>query len=67
MTDSLCPSCLHVRPIVSGTGSKFWLCQLSQHDRRYPKYPRQPMIQCPGYSAAQHADDARQKLNNAAE
>ena len=41
---SLCESCVHVREVVSGTGSRFLLCQLSQQDRRFPKYPPQPMV-----------------------
>ena len=39
MSQSLCETCLHVRAIISGTGSRFLLCQLSQTDRRFRKYP----------------------------
>ena len=46
---SLCNSCSHVRQVVSGTGSRFLLCQLSQTDKRYAKYPSQPVIACDGY------------------
>jgi ribosome-associated protein len=38
-----------VREIVSGTGSRFLLCRLSETDKRYPKYPPQPVLRCAGY------------------
>ena len=47
--DSLCKSCSTVREVVSGTGSKFLFCQLSQTDKRFPKYPPQPIVRCDGY------------------
>jgi hypothetical protein len=47
--ESLCKSCTNARKIVSGKGSVFLLCQLAQTDKRYPKYPPQPVIRCDGY------------------
>ena len=47
--ESLCKSCLKVREVVSGTGSKFLLCRLSKTDKRFPKYPPQPVVRCDGY------------------
>jgi hypothetical protein len=47
----LCASCLHARQIESAKGSQFLLCQLSQSDPSFPKYPRLPVLTCPGYSA----------------
>ncbi len=47
--ETLCESCGHVREVVSGTGSTFLLCQLSQTDKRFPKYPPQPVVRCDGY------------------
>ena len=47
--ESLCKTCVHVREIVSGTGSTFLLCRLSQMDNRFPKYPPQPIIRCDGF------------------
>ena len=47
--DSLCESCRHLRVIISGKGSRFLLCLLSQTDHRFPKYPPQPVRQCSGY------------------
>jgi hypothetical protein len=46
---SLCESCQHLREVVSGTGSRFLLCLLSQADSRFPKYPQQPVLACDGY------------------
>ena len=46
---TLCASCRNVREVMSGTGSKFMLCRLSQTDKRFPKYPPQPVIRCDGY------------------
>lgn len=51
MIESKCLSCSFVREIVSGTGSKFWLCELSQTDRRFAKYPPQPVATCEGYQS----------------
>lgn len=47
--ESLCITCSHVREIISGTGSKFLLCQLSQTDKRFSKYPPQPIARCDGH------------------
>ncbi|HWC90422.1 MAG TPA: hypothetical protein VG433_12225 [Pirellulales bacterium] len=54
MSPSLCTACSHMKEVVSGKGSRFLLCQLSQTDRRFPKYPPQPVIRCDGY--AQRSD-----------
>ena len=50
----LCSTCAHVRAITSDRGSAFLLCQLSLTDKQFPKYPRLPVLTCPGYSKAQH-------------
>ncbi len=47
--DSLCKTCSRMRKVVSGTGSTFLLCQLSQTDKRFSKYPPQPVIGCDGF------------------
>ena len=49
--NSLCQSCAFVRHITSASGSQFLLCQWSQHDVRYPKYPVQPQTDCAAYHA----------------
>ena len=47
----LCAGCMHARRIESESGSEFWLCQLSATDRRFPKYPRLPVLTCSGYNS----------------
>jgi hypothetical protein len=49
--ESLCPSCANVQVITSDRGSRFYLCRLSAVDKRYPKYPPQPVLACEGYRA----------------
>jgi hypothetical protein len=56
MNESLCETCAHLREVVSGTGSRFLLCRLSQSDPRFPKYPPQPVHRCEGYSNRQVAE-----------
>ena len=45
----LCESCLWSRRVVSAKGSEFWLCGRSETDPGFPKYPRLPVLHCPGY------------------
>jgi hypothetical protein len=45
----LCDSCANVRIVVSGKGSRFYLCQLSAVDPAFPKYPPIPVLRCRGY------------------
>lgn len=45
----LCLDCEYVRRIDSSRGSTFYRCGLSDTDSSFPKYPRLPMLQCPGY------------------
>jgi hypothetical protein len=49
MNVSLCRSCSFAREVVSGKGSRFLLCEKSMTDRRFPKYPPQPVIRCQGF------------------
>ncbi len=46
---SLCESCRHLREIVTGKGSRFLMCLLSQTDSRFRKYPPQPVKECSGH------------------
>jgi hypothetical protein len=45
----LCGECRNVRVVESRRGSRFFLCQLSDVDPRFPKYPRLPVLRCRGY------------------
>ena len=47
----LCFTCRHVRVVRTDRGSIFYQCQLAATDARYAKYPRLPVIVCPGYKA----------------
>lgn len=55
---TLCESCARCKVVVSGTGSRFFLCKLSQTDRRFAKYPPQPVVRCSGYEARALDDDS---------
>ena len=50
MTESLCLHCRFKRDVRTERSS-FLLCQLSASNPGFPKYPRQPVLQCTGYQA----------------
>lgn len=45
----LCGHCIHAKRVESSRGSLFLLCELSRSDARFTKYPRLPVMSCPGY------------------
>jgi hypothetical protein len=45
----LCDRCLHQRLVPNTRGSVFSLCERSQVDPAYPRYPRLPVSTCPGF------------------
>ncbi|HSD76543.1 MAG TPA: hypothetical protein VLA98_04035 [Solirubrobacteraceae bacterium] len=45
----LCDSCRHQRLVSNTRGSTFTLCERSRADERYPRYPRVPVLACPGH------------------
>ena len=47
----LCTSCHNARVILGANGATYSLCELSAGDETYPKYPRLPVLSCPGYLA----------------
>jgi hypothetical protein len=49
MNHSLCESCALMREVLTPKKSRFLLCQLSQTNPDYPKYPPQPVVECDGY------------------
>jgi hypothetical protein len=49
MNSSPCETCALMREVVTPKGSRFLLCQLSQTNPAYPKYPPQPVVRCEGY------------------
>jgi hypothetical protein len=55
----LCRTCRHARVIGNRRGSQFYLCQLSETDPRFAKYPRLPVLRCVGYQAVEANDSER--------
>lgn len=47
----LCDACRHQQVVRTGRGSVFSLCLRSKTDAAYPKYPRVPVLACPGQEA----------------
>ncbi len=45
----LCDSCAFQRVVPNTRGSVFSLCNRSREDPAYPRYPRLPVRDCPGY------------------
>jgi hypothetical protein len=45
---------------VTTTRSRFWLCQLSQTNPAYPKYPHQPVVRCDGYAEKDRTEDEKE-------
>jgi hypothetical protein len=56
MAAGLCATCKNVRRITSDRGSRFYLCELSKTDSRFPKYPRLPVLNCEGYKRREEDD-----------
>jgi len=50
LTVGLCADCAHSAKITSDRGSVFYRCELSLTDSRFVKYPRLPVLSCPGYA-----------------
>lgn len=47
----LCDSCAHQQIVRNTRGSAFSLCRRSREDPAYPRYPRLPVLACPGHEA----------------
>ncbi len=45
----LCDTCIHQQMVRNTRGSVFSLCRRSREDPAYPRYPRVPVLSCPGY------------------
>ena len=44
----LCETCRHAR-LVPTPRSAFWLCERARDDPRFERYPRLPVLRCPGH------------------
>jgi hypothetical protein len=49
MRNGLCDHCRHQAVVRNTRGSVFSRCERSKTDPRYPKYPRVPVLECPGF------------------
>ncbi|HXS46037.1 MAG TPA: hypothetical protein VN756_01090 [Solirubrobacterales bacterium] len=47
--NGLCDSCVHQQLVPNTRGSVFSLCLRSREDPAYPRYPRVPVLSCPGH------------------
>jgi hypothetical protein len=45
----LCETCRYRRLVPNTRGSVFSLCERSRTDPAYPRYPRLPVLSCPGH------------------
>jgi len=45
----LCDRCTHQRVVRTGRGAQFSLCERHKTDPRFAKYPRLPVVSCPGF------------------
>lgn len=45
----LCDSCRHQRLVPNTRGSVFSLCERSRTESEFPRYPRLPVLRCPGF------------------
>ena len=56
--EGLCASCIHARRTGNSKGSAFILCDLSKSDPSFPKYPRLPIMNCPGFERLAPSNEA---------
>ena len=47
--NGLCDECRHQLLVPNTRGSVFSLCERSRDDPSYPRYPRIPVLSCPGF------------------
>jgi hypothetical protein len=45
----LCDSCRHQSLVPNTRGSVFSLCERSRTEPDFPRYPRLPVLECPGF------------------
>ena len=55
----LCLTCVNSRTVENRRGSRFYLCELSAVDPAFPRYPRLPVVRCPGYRPALAGEGGR--------
>jgi hypothetical protein len=61
MQAGLCDTCAYQRIVKTTRGSTFSLCERSKTEPdRFPRYPRIPVGQCPGYTPRERASSPRE-------
>jgi len=45
----LCQECSFAKIVVSSKEHRFYYCLLSETNSSFPKYPRLPILRCPGF------------------
>jgi hypothetical protein len=57
--NGICDECRHQRLVRNTRGSVFSLCERSRTDPRFPRYPRIPVLACPGFEPRPDAEAPR--------
>jgi hypothetical protein len=57
MRFGLCDTCVHQQIVRNTRGSVFSLCRRSREDAGYPRYPRMPVLACPGHELSPPASE----------
>jgi hypothetical protein len=55
-SNGLCDACRHQRLVPNTRGSVFSLCERSREDPDFPRYPRLPVLRCPGFEPTEDRD-----------
>ncbi|MBI3112145.1 MAG: hypothetical protein HYZ01_11275 [Ignavibacteriales bacterium] len=58
----LCEHCRHAARITTAKGSTFILCNRSKTDDRFAKYPRLPVLACPGFERRPTEDSSNESV-----
>jgi len=53
----LCDRCEHQRVVNNTRGSAFSLCERSKTDAGFPRYPKLPLLSCPGFEPRAGGED----------
>jgi hypothetical protein len=56
MDPGLCGHCAHCQ-LIAGARTRFYLCRLSATDARFARYPRLPVLSCPGHQEGAPASE----------
>ena len=55
-TVGLCARCAYAARQQTARGSVFWRCRRAETDARFARYPRLPVVACPGFEDATDPD-----------